>query len=157
MRPPPSKLWLLLILGGLALRMTPILYPVHEQMHAEAVSMTGGTVTSLSNNGISWNGGDHTAILFFGYHGELWLYAVGAMLFKRIGLGCYGVMMVVGPEAVRSTDFGKLGQGFLLLHLAVWMVLLVVVGVITYLRYRGAEVQASPKRSSGAIRSPLRR
>lgn len=156
-REPPSKLWLLLILLGLGLRwLTPVLYPIHEQMHAEMVGLTGGTVTSRTFNHITWTGGNHTAILFFGSHGELWLYAIGALIFKRIGLGFYGVVMFVGPDAIGSRDFDKLGGGFLVLHLVVWVVLLVVIGVITHRRYASEDVQGEPKKSYGPIRSPLR-
>lgn len=146
MKSPPSKLWFLLILVGLGLRwLTPVLHPVHEHMHAEMVGFTGGTVTSQTHNHITWTGGNHDAILFFGFNGELWLYGIAALLFKRIGLGCYGVMLVVGPQAAGSSDFNKLGGGFFLLHLAIWVVFVVVIAVITYRRYSEVEVQAEPK------------
>lgn len=154
----PSKLWLLLILVGLVLRLTPVLYPVHEHMHAEMVGLTGGTVTSITHNHITWIGGNHTAILFFGYHGEVWLYGLGALFFKRVGLGCYGVMLVAGPHAVGSTDFNKLGGGFLLLHLAVWLLFVVALGVIIYLRYREDEDPDAQKQAKTVkIRAQLHR
>jgi len=147
MRESPSKLWLLLIVVGMALRMTTLLYPVHEQMHAEMVGLTGGTVVSMTNNHITWIDGNATAILFFGYGGEVLLYALGALLFKRIGLGCYGVMLIAGLHAVGSTDFEKLGGGFLLLHLAIWLLLVVLIAWLTYVRYRVVEAPGEQKQS----------
>ena len=136
---PPSKLWLVLILVGLALRMSDVLDPVHEQMHAEMVGLTGGVVTARMSDYIWWQGGNTPLIVFFGYHGELWLYGLAALLFKRIGLGCYGVMLVVGPKASGSIDFNQLGGGAFLFHLAVWFVAVCALGWLIYSRYRAAD------------------
>jgi len=148
---PLSKLWLVLILGGLALRMSDVLDPVHEQMHAEMVGLTGGVVTRRVQSYIWWHGGNTPLIVFFGYHGELWLYGLAALLFKRIGLGCYGVMLVVGPRAAGSIDFNQLGGGAFLVHISVWFVAVCALGWLIYLRYRAVD-QDEPERSRPAVR-----
>ena len=147
---PPSKVWLLLILAGFALRMSGVLDPVHEQMHAEMVGFTGGTVTERLPNYIWWSGGHSPAILFFGYHGELWLYGLAALLFKRIGLGCYGVLLVVGPRAAGSVDFNQLGGGAFLLHISVWLLAVCGLAWVIYSRY--AVDQDAPQPSQPAAR-----
>jgi len=152
---PPSKLWLVLILGGLVLRLSDVLDPVHEQMHAETVAITGGEVVERVSNFIQWRGGNTPAVLFFGYHGELWLYGLAALLFKRIGLGCYGALLVVGPRAVGSIDFNQLRPDALLLHLAVWLAVVCVLAWLTYRRY--AEVDQDGPQQLQPITLPPRR
>ena len=149
---PPSKLWLGLILVGLVLRYyTDILDPVHEQMHAEAVSFTGGVVVNRVQSFIWWNGGHHPTIRFFGFHGELWLYGLAALLFKRIGLGCYGVLLVVGPRAMNSTDFSNLGPAAFPVHITVWAIMVCGLAWLTYRRYAAVD-QDAPQPSQPAAR-----
>ena len=124
----PSGLWLLLILVGFLVREnTTILHPVHEHLHAEMVALTGGRVTSQTWSHITWRGGNHDLIRYFGYGGEVLLYGAWALLMKRSGMFAAGVMVAAGYDAFRSDDFARLPPIALAIHAAIWFAMMAAV------------------------------
>lgn len=155
-----SKLWLILIpLGLIARAFTDILDPVHEHMHIEAIALTGGRVVSQSWSSVSSVTSHYGFVAFMGYHGELWLYAILALLCKRIGLFAYGALLTVGILAVPSHDFAHLPEWCMAVHLIIWFVVTLGVSVWIYRRMKRPADQAglsSDLNSRSAVRQATR-
>lgn len=102
--------WVALVLLGMFLRLeTDLMDPIHEQMHAAAVFLTGGEVTALGQSYIRWRGGFHDFILFAGYVGEVVFYGFLGIVFRHIGPFFVGAGMLLPFIAGSSSDFSKIG------------------------------------------------
>lgn len=124
--------------------------PIHEQMHVEAISLTGGTLHVREQSLVQWSGGNRDLILFAGYHGEIWLYFLMALLFKRAGAFFGGAGVACGPLAVASHDFSLLQPGALAAHLFVWVVLYSILAYVMWSRLSAPPVR-SPSYSARSI------
>jgi hypothetical protein len=108
--------------------------PIHEQMHVEAVTLTGGEVHARSWSQVQFSGGNTNAVLFAGYHGEIWLYFLIALAAKRAGMFFAGAGLAAGALAADSYDFSFLPESALSAHLLIWAVLYSVLAYVTWLR-----------------------
>ena len=121
-----KKAWLILIGAGVILRMLPLLEPIHEEMHAQAVMLTGGRITMRLPNHIWWVGSWAPGfVVFMGFTGEALLYGTLALL-PRVGLLAYGILWPLPLLALFSTDFERLGPGAYLGFLVVWIAVVAV-------------------------------
>lgn len=144
----PSKAWLLLIFVGMWFRMGSDQWqPVHEHLHHEMVVLTGGTTTAIEHSRTTWVGGNNEAVWYFGYGGEVLLYGLAALSFRRLGLFGLGAMLKPGWQAFGSTDFAHLGLMADLLHFTIWAGLLLAAFTLTAKRYGDEQPQESPQPS----------
>lgn len=139
-----SKAWLLLILAGFIFRTGDHWQPIHEHMHVEMVQFTGGTVTNVTHTKTFFRGGNHKAIYWFGFGGEVLLYGLFAVAFKRIGLFGLGAMLPPGWQAYNSVDFSYLGPCADLLLWSTWLGLLVLALYLTVKRYSTTQEAPQP-------------
>jgi len=116
------------IIIGVALRLSPLLDPIHELCHLLLVELTGGTVNQLYWSRVTFFGGNSQVITAGGYWIELLLYWTCSVLWSgSFGRICHGISYVVLLTALISSDFMAVGSvtntvGFLLfgILLFVW-------------------------------------
>lgn len=104
---------------GVALRLSPLLNPIHEIFHVLMVEITDGKVIALEWSRVLHTGGNVPLIHAAGYWGELIVYWVISMLWAdcKIAPLLRGILLVVLFRGPISYDFAKIDPTFTLMFL----------------------------------------
>lgn len=139
---------------GLILRAANILVPIHEQVHAEVVWLTGGEVTERGIDYVLFRGGNSHAIRFWGYPGEAILYLFLILVSRRLCGFWFGVLVPVGILMYFSKDFARLGDSDMMYGELIWLAC-TITGVFILVRRFSDRVERSEPIPT--LSAPLRR